>query len=137
MRAGPIRKAHDPLVAERLHLLGCQGAVHVTQSQATSTVGSQGVHLGKEQKKLSSDPTSSHLVTIMQEAVSVSTTDLVIPRDDERLVAEVAEDAGQPDLGRELPVQQTEDGPAAEVHVQAHGDAAPRLLANLLPSYFL
>ena len=47
MRAGPIRKTHDPLVAERLHLLGRQGAVHVTQSQATSTVGSQGVHLGE------------------------------------------------------------------------------------------
>ena len=45
MRAGPIRKTHDPLVAEGLHLLGCQGAVHVPQSQTTSTVGSQGVDL--------------------------------------------------------------------------------------------
>ena len=45
MRARPIRKTHDSLVAEGLHLLGCQGAVHVTQTQTTSTVGSQGVDL--------------------------------------------------------------------------------------------
>ena len=42
--------------------------------------------------------------------------DLAVPGNDQRLVAKIAKDAGQPDLGSELLVQETEDCPAAQVH---------------------
>ena len=41
---------------------------------------------------------------------------LIIPGHNEGLIAKVPEHACQPDLGRELFIQQTEDCPAAEVH---------------------
>ena len=44
---------------------------------------------------------------------------LTVTGHDQRLVAEIAEDAGQPDLGSELLVQETEDCPAAQVHPQS------------------
>ena len=85
-----VGEPSDLLVAERLHQLGRERAVHVAQTQTPGTVGPEGV-------------------------------DLVVPGDDQRLVAEVPEDAGEPDLSRELPVQETEDGPAAELHLGQHG----------------
>ena len=49
--------------------------------------------------------------------VGAESKHLAIPGHDKGLVAEVPEDAAQPDLGRELRVQETEDCLAAQVHL--------------------